>query len=84
MIARISSRRFAANYLSTVGFIALAYWVLADVSGFHQRTLQGQWQFAMFGFDAVLTVHTLFLSLIALYVIVLVGERIVRLVRRSR
>jgi protein-S-isoprenylcysteine O-methyltransferase Ste14 len=72
MIARIFNRRFAANYLSTLGFIALAWWVIADVSGFHRRALQGQWQFGMFDIDAVLTVHTLLLALMGLYVVVLV------------
>ena len=62
MAARIFNRRFAGNYLSTLGFIALAYWVIADVSGFHRGALQGQWQFGMFGVDAVLTVHTLMLA----------------------
>ena len=34
--------------------------------------LQGQWQFGMFEIDAVLTIHTLFLALIALYAVVLI------------
>jgi protein-S-isoprenylcysteine O-methyltransferase Ste14 len=72
MTARFLNRRFAGNYLSTLAFIALAYWVIADVSGFHRGALQGQWQFGVFGIDAVLTVHTLLLALIALYVVVLV------------
>jgi hypothetical protein len=72
MAARIFTRRFAGNYLSTLGFIALAYWVIADASVFHRRVLQGQWQFGMFDIDAVLTVRTLFMALIALYVVVLV------------
>ena len=72
MIARIFNRRFAGNYLSTLGFIALAYWVISDVSGFHRGALQAQWQFGMFDVDAVLTVHTLLLALIALYALVLI------------
>jgi len=40
MIARIFNRRFAGNYLSTLGFIALAYWVIADASSFHRGALQ--------------------------------------------
>jgi protein-S-isoprenylcysteine O-methyltransferase Ste14 len=72
MMARIFNRRFAGNYLSTLGFIALSYWVISEVSGFHRGALQGQWQFGMFDIDAVLTVHALFLALIALYVIVLI------------
>jgi protein-S-isoprenylcysteine O-methyltransferase Ste14 len=66
------SRRFAANYLSTLGFIGLSYWIISELSGFHRDNLQGQWQFGMFGIDAVITVHTLFIALIALYVVVLI------------
>ena len=72
MLTRIFSRRFAGNYVSTLGFIALSYWLITDVSSFHKNALQGQWQFGMLGIDAVLTVHTLYQALFALYVIVLV------------
>jgi protein-S-isoprenylcysteine O-methyltransferase Ste14 len=72
MPARIFNRRFAGNYLSTLGFIALAYWVISDVSGFHRDALHGQWQFGMFDVDAVLTVHSLMLSMMALYALVLI------------
>ena len=46
--------------------------MISDLSGFHRGALQGQWQFGMFDLDAVLTVHTLLLALVALYVVVLV------------
>ena len=72
MLARIFTRRFAGNYFSTLGFIGLAYWVITDLSGFHRGMLQGQWQFGVFGIDAVLHVHTLLLSLIALYALLLI------------
>jgi protein-S-isoprenylcysteine O-methyltransferase Ste14 len=72
MPSAILNRRFAANYFSTLGFIGLSYWVISDLSGFHRSMLQGQWQFGMFEIDAVLTVHTLFLFLIALYAVVLI------------
>jgi len=72
MPSAILNRRFAANYFSTLGFIGLSYWVISDLSGFHRGMLQGQWQFGMFEIDAVLTVHTLFLFLIALYAVVLI------------
>jgi protein-S-isoprenylcysteine O-methyltransferase Ste14 len=68
----IFKRRFAANYFSTLGFIGLSYWVVSDLSGFHRGMLQGQWQFGMFEIDAVFTIHTLLLSLIALYAVVLI------------
>jgi protein-S-isoprenylcysteine O-methyltransferase Ste14 len=72
MSSAIFSRRFAANYFSTLGFIGLSYWVISSLSGFHRSMLQGQWQFGMFEIDAVLTIHTLFLALIALYAVVLI------------
>ena len=65
-------RRFAANYLSTLAFIGLSYWVISDLSGFHRSILQAQWQLGMFEIDAVLTVRRLFLFLIALYAVVLI------------
>jgi protein-S-isoprenylcysteine O-methyltransferase Ste14 len=66
------SRRFAGNYLSTLAFIGLSYWVISDLSAFHRGVLQSQWQFGMFEIDAVLSVRTLFQGLIALYAIVLI------------
>jgi protein-S-isoprenylcysteine O-methyltransferase Ste14 len=72
MLARVFNRRFAGNYLSTLAFIAMSWWVITDLSGFHRGALQGQWQLGMFDLDAVLTVHTLLLALVALYVVVLV------------
>jgi protein-S-isoprenylcysteine O-methyltransferase Ste14 len=42
------------------------------LSGFHRGILNGQWQFGMFGVDAVVTIHTLFLALIGVYVVVLI------------
>src|SRR5688572_21150864 len=66
------SRRFVGNYLSTLAFIGLSYWVITDLSGFHRGILQSQWQFGMFEIDAALSIHTLLLGLIALYVVVLV------------
>jgi len=72
MPSAIFTRRFAANYFSTLGFIGLSYWVISALSGFHRGMLQGQWQFGMFEIDAVLSIHTLLLSLIALYAVVLI------------
>jgi protein-S-isoprenylcysteine O-methyltransferase Ste14 len=45
MIARIFSRRFAANYFSTLGFIGLAYWIISDLSEFHRGIINAQWGF---------------------------------------
>ena len=72
MSSAVFSRRFAANYFSTLGFIGLSYWVISSLSSFHRSMLQGQWQFGMFESDAVLTIHTLFLALIVLYAVVLI------------
>jgi protein-S-isoprenylcysteine O-methyltransferase Ste14 len=65
-------RRFIGNYLSTLGFVGLSWWVITFASGFHRGILQGQWQFGMFGIDAVLSIHALLLFLIALYAVVLI------------
>jgi len=72
MPSAIFTRRFAANYFSTLAFIALSYWIITTLSDFHRGMLHGQWQFGMFEIDAVLTIHTLMLALIALYVVVLI------------
>ena len=72
MPSAMLTRRFAANYFSTLAFIALSYWIIESLSGFHRGILQGQWQFGMFEIDAVLTIHTLLLALIALYAVVLI------------
>jgi hypothetical protein len=72
MISRILSRRFAANYLSTVAFIGLAYWIVFDLSAFHRGAINAQWQFGMFGVAAALHIRTLFDALIALYLVALI------------
>jgi protein-S-isoprenylcysteine O-methyltransferase Ste14 len=72
MYAAIFSRRFAGNYFSTLGFIALSYWIISELSGFHRGMLQGQWHFGLFGADVVVSIHTLLLSMIALYVLALI------------
>ena len=64
MLAAIFNRRFAGNYLSTLAFVGLAYWIITDASDFHRNALQGQWQ--------GLRIHTLIVALIALYAVVLV------------
>ncbi len=61
-------RRFVSNYFSTLAFIALSYWIVAQLSDFHRSMLQGQWQVG----DVVVTVHALFLALIVLYAVILV------------
>lgn len=71
-LARLCSRRFVSNYLSTLAFIGLSYWIIARLSNFHRSMLQGQWQLGLFGVDTVITVHALFVTLIALYAVILI------------
>nr|AQQ74872.1 hypothetical protein [uncultured bacterium] len=72
LLARVCNRRFASNYLSTLAFIGLAYWIVSTLSNFHKSTLQAQWHLGTFGVDAVITVHAVFLTLIALYAVILI------------
>jgi protein-S-isoprenylcysteine O-methyltransferase Ste14 len=62
-------KRFLQNYLSTLAFIGISWWIITYLSPFHRNELQAQWQF---GSEAALHVRHLFLALIALYVAVLV------------
>ncbi|HEY0682033.1 MAG TPA: hypothetical protein VGD45_06865 [Steroidobacter sp.] len=71
-LARLCSRRFASNYLATLAFIGLSYWIISSVSDFHRSMLQGQWHLGMFASDAVITVHAVFIALIALYAVILI------------
>ncbi|MFC4313625.1 methyltransferase family protein [Steroidobacter flavus] len=68
VLVRLCHRRFASNYLSTLAFIGLSCWIISQLSNFHRSMLQGQWQVG----DAVITVHALFLALIALYAVILI------------
>ncbi|HET7811546.1 MAG TPA: DUF1295 domain-containing protein [Steroidobacteraceae bacterium] len=72
MPATIFTRRFASNYLSTLAFIGLTYWLITRVSSFHQMFLQSQWDLGIFGIHRVITIHGLMIALIALYALVLV------------
>lgn len=65
-------RRFVASYLSTLAFIGLSYLFVSQLSNFHRSMLQGQWQLGLFGIDVAVTVHDLFVALIALYAAILV------------
>lgn len=71
-LARLWNRRFVSSYLSTLAFIGLSYWIISTLSNFHRSMLQGQWQFGLFGVDAVITVHALFITLIAIYAVILI------------
>jgi protein-S-isoprenylcysteine O-methyltransferase Ste14 len=64
MFARVLTRRFAANYLSTLAFIGLSYWIIAGLSPFHRNVINAQWEF--------LRIHELMHALIAVYVIALI------------
>ncbi|MBB6094721.1 protein-S-isoprenylcysteine O-methyltransferase Ste14 [Povalibacter uvarum] len=66
------ARRFIANYLSTLVFIGLSYWMVTRVSNFHRGMLQSQWQLGMFGIDVVITVHAVFVGLLVFYALALI------------
>jgi protein-S-isoprenylcysteine O-methyltransferase Ste14 len=70
--SRLFSRRFMVNYLSTLAFIGLAYWIISSLSNFHRSMLQGQWPLTMFGLDAIITVQSVFAALIGLYALILI------------
>ncbi len=72
LLARLWSRRFVSSYLSTLAFIGLSYWIVSSLSNFHRSILQAQWQLGMFGIDAVISVHGVFIALIALYAVILI------------
>jgi protein-S-isoprenylcysteine O-methyltransferase Ste14 len=72
MLATLCSRRFVSNYLSTLAFIGLSYWIISSLSHFHRSILQAQWQLGMFDIHAVITVHGVFIALIALYALILI------------
>lgn len=65
-------RRFVSSYVSTLACIALSYFIVSQLSNFHRSMLQGQWQLGLFGIDVAVTVHDLFVALIALYAAILV------------
>ena len=64
MSARILTRRFAANYFSTLAFIGIAYWIISDLSPFHRGIINARWEF--------LDIHTLMHALLLLYAVVLI------------
>lgn len=72
ILSRVCTWRFVSNYLSTLAFIGVSYWIITSVSEFHRSFLQGQWDLGMFEVDAAITVHALFIALIALYALILV------------
>lgn len=71
-LARLCNRRFVSNYLSTLAFIGLSYWIVSSLSNFHRSMLQGQWQLGLFGIHAAISVHALFVTLIAIYTAILI------------
>src|SRR5687768_17272938 len=72
ILTRLWTRRFVSNYASTLAFIGLAYWIVSSLSGFHRSMLQAQWPLGMFDVNAVITVHGVFVALIALYAVILI------------
>lgn len=64
VIGNIVSRRFAANYFSTLAFVGLAWWIVTSLSQFHRNILRAQ----LFSID----VRELYVALIVSYAIVLI------------
>lgn len=72
VLARLCSRRFFSNYLSTLAYIGVSYWIISSLSNFHRSILQAQWPLETFGIDAVITVQGVFVGLMALYALILI------------
>lgn len=70
-LTRARVRRVVLNYLSTLSFVGLSYWMISSLSNFHRSMLQGEWNLSMFGVDTVVTVHGVFIALIAVYAVIL-------------
>ena len=66
------ARRFIANYLSTLAFIGLSYWIVTQASNFHRGMLQSQWQLGMLGIDVVITIQAVLIGLFVVYALVLI------------
>jgi len=70
MFARILTRRFAANYLSTLAFIGLSYWIISDLSDWHRNMINAQLLLPAMG--GALHIHTLMHVLIGVYIVALI------------
>lgn len=70
MFARILTRRFAANYLSTLAFIGLSYWIISDLSDWHRNMINAQFLLPAMG--GALHIHTLMHVLIGVYIVALI------------
>jgi protein-S-isoprenylcysteine O-methyltransferase Ste14 len=64
-------RRLLTNYLSTLAFIGLAYWIVTSLSAFHRGYLQAEWHLITIGFDHGITVRQVFFALLVLYAVLL-------------
>jgi protein-S-isoprenylcysteine O-methyltransferase Ste14 len=69
---KVLSRRFAANYLSTLAFMAVSWWFIAQLSNFHRSMMGGSWHLGSFGTQASISVQEVFVVLLCLYALVLV------------
>ena len=70
-LTRVRVRRVVLNYLSTLSFVGFSYWMISSLSNFHRSMLQGEWNLGMFGSDAIVTVQGVFVTLIAVYAVIL-------------
>jgi protein-S-isoprenylcysteine O-methyltransferase Ste14 len=72
MLGNLLTRRFAANYLSTLALMCLAWWFIFHLSGFHRSFLSGSWHLGSFGSQATLSVQGLFTALFVAYALILI------------
>jgi len=72
LLGNLLSRRFAANYLSTLAFMGLSWWFVTGASDFHRSMMSGSWHLGYFGSQASISVQDVFAALLGLYALVLV------------
>ena len=71
-LGNLLSRRFAANYLSTLAFMGLSWWFISSLSNFHRSMMSGSWHLGSFGSQVSISVQDVFIALLCLYAVVLV------------
>jgi protein-S-isoprenylcysteine O-methyltransferase Ste14 len=72
MLGNLLSRRFVANYFSTLAFMGLSWWFISQLSGFHRAMMSGSWHLGSFGSEISIAVQQVFVALFVLYALVLI------------
>jgi hypothetical protein len=70
--AAILRPRFALNYICTLLFIGLSYWIITDLSMFHKGMLHGSWNLSLIGIEHTITINALMIGLAAFYAVILI------------